>query len=574
MNIRSRVIQTFANAVSYIWASKTGVIFGRHSAGEGLGEEIEIGTGLALTGNTLSATTQTSGLQTTGLTALNMLRVAAAGGIEQRTPAQVLTDIGAVALISTAADIVDDTRHIYVGGAEIMLMLTIAQSETLTTRVEIFNAASFPLVIRDPSNTNLLTVASGHYVIFTVTDEGAGVFDFTIYDDQLIGLGEINALIEDITPASIGAETAGAAATVQGNLDAVTAKTDFITVSGAVDLDAINTRVNALPSLNNYAATAAPTVTDDAAAGYEIGSIWIDTTNDEAWRCTDSTTGAALWIETTLDTAEVAALIAAITPASIGAATAAQGDLATSALQPDGDGSGLTGLLSAQISDATSSATGDTIVKRDIDGGASFSSSSGTSIYGYSDSGTAIFGDSDSGNGIFGYSDSGNGIYGFSEEGNHANFGNGKFVIANNGDTTLTGNITVGAGTWDGETFTGAQAFSGEVSTQAITEGVVAIGTVVSSHTLAITSGTVLTATLTASTACTFTMPPATAGKFFTLYLKQAAATGNGTATFTGVKFSGDTAPTITATAGRMDIISFVADGSMWYASVLPNITP
>ena len=142
------------------------------------------------------------------------------------------------------------------------------------------------------------------------------------------------------------------------------------------------------------------------------------------------------------------------------------------------------------------------------------------------------------------------------------------------GAANFEGTLTVGAGSWTGATFTGAQAFTGAVSTQAITEGVVAIGTVVSAHTLAITSGTVLTATLTASTACTFTMPPATAGKFFTLYLKQAAATGNGTATFTGVKFSGDTAPTITATAGRMDIISFVADGSTWYASVLPNITP
>lgn len=42
-------------------------------------------------------------LTTTGLTAANMLRVAAAGGVEERTPAQVLSDIGAVGTASLSA---------------------------------------------------------------------------------------------------------------------------------------------------------------------------------------------------------------------------------------------------------------------------------------------------------------------------------------------------------------------------------------------------------------------------------------------------------------------------------------
>jgi len=106
------------------------------------------------------------------------------------------------------------------------------------------------------------------------------------------------------------------------------------------------------------------------------------------------------------------------------------------------------------------------------------------------------------------------------------------------------------------------------------TEGVVAIGTVTSSHTLSLTNGTVQTATLTASTACTFTMPTATAGKSFILLLKQAATTGNGTATFTGVKFGTAGAPTITAAAGKMDILTFVADGTNWYGSIAQGYTP
>jgi len=105
-------------------------------------------------------------------------------------------------------------------------------------------------------------------------------------------------------------------------------------------------------------------------------------------------------------------------------------------------------------------------------------------------------------------------------------------------------------------------------------EAVVAIGTVTSSSTLSLTNGTVQTATLTASTACTFTMPTATAGKSFVLLLKQAASTGNGTATFTGVKFSSAGAPTITATAGKMDILTFIADGTNWYGSYAQGYTP
>jgi len=108
----------------------------------------------------------------------------------------------------------------------------------------------------------------------------------------------------------------------------------------------------------------------------------------------------------------------------------------------------------------------------------------------------------------------------------------------------------------------------------AYTEAVVVNGTVTTTKTLSLASGTVQTATLTASTACTFTMPTATAGKSFILLLKQAASTGNGTATFTSVKWGTAGAPTITATAGKMDILTFVADGTNWYGSAAQGYTP
>lgn len=127
-------------------------------------------------------------------------------------------------------------------------------------------------------------------------------------------------------------------------------------------------------------------------------------------------------------------------------------------------------------------------------------------------------------------------------------------------------------------TYTGSETLTNKTLTNPTVtnyvESVVAIGTVTTTNTIALTSGTVQTATLTASTACTFTMPTATAGKSFVLLLKQAATTGNGTATFTSVKWSAAGAPTITATAGKMDILTFVADGTNWYGSAAQGYTP
>jgi len=137
-----------------------------------------------------------------------------------------------------------------------------------------------------------------------------------------------------------------------------------------------------------------------------------------------------------------------------------------------------------------------------------------------------------------------------------------------------TGTLATLAGS---ETFTNKTLTNPTVTNPTVTnyiETLQAVGTVGASSTLALTTGTVLTATLTASTACTFTMPTAAAGKSFVLLLKQAASTGNGTATFTGVKWGTAGAPTITATAGKMDILTFIADGTNWYGAIAQGYTP
>lgn len=48
---------------------------------------------------------------------------------------------------------------------------------------------------------------------------------------------------------------------------------------------------------SNFTATSAPTVNDDIADGFEVGSRWYDITNDKAYVCLDNTVGVAVWIE-------------------------------------------------------------------------------------------------------------------------------------------------------------------------------------------------------------------------------------------------------------------------------------
>lgn len=114
----------------------------------------------------------------------------------------------------------------------------------------------------------------------------------------------------------------------------------------------------------------------------------------------------------------------------------------------------------------------------------------------------------------------------------------------------------------------------GDVSIQDYTESITALGTVGASATISTLVGTIVTATLTSATACTFTMPPIIAGKSFLLMLKQPASGTATTATFTGVKWNASGAPTITATVGKMDILSFVSDGVNWYGSYTQGYTP
>jgi len=58
---------------------------------------------------------------------------------------------------------------------------------------------------------------------------------------------------------------------------------------------------------DNYAGTAAPGVNDDETHNYSVGSIWVNVAASphESYHCADATTGAAVWLNTTLEVSEL-----------------------------------------------------------------------------------------------------------------------------------------------------------------------------------------------------------------------------------------------------------------------------
>lgn len=159
-----------------------------------------------------------------------------------------------------------------------------------------------------------------------------------------------------------------------------------------------------------------------------------------------------------------------------------------------------------------------------------------------------------------------------------------KVAKGGSGAATLTG-ILKGNGT---SAFTAVTAPSGTIvgtsDTQTLTNKTLTNPTVTNyvetsysansstAITLDLANGTVQIITLTGN--ATITMPTATSGKSFVMMLKQ-DGTGSRTVTWSTVKWAGGTAPTITSTASRLDLLSFFADGTNWYGAVISqNYTP
>ena len=145
-------------------------------------------------------------------------------------------------------------------------------------------------------------------------------------------------------------------------------------------------------------------------------------------------------------------------------------------------------------------------------------------------------------------------------------------ILKGNGTSAFTA-VTAPSGTIVGTTDT--QTLSAKTLTNPTVTNYVETpysATPTSTITLDLANGTVQIITLGGNV--TVTMPTATSGKSFVMMLKQ-DGTGSRTVTWSTVKWAGGTAPTITSTASRLDLLSFFADGTNWYGAVISqNYTP
>jgi hypothetical protein len=130
--------------------------------------------------------------------------------------------------------------------------------------------------------------------------------------------------------------------------------------------------------------------------------------------------------------------------------------------------------------------------------------------------------------------------------------------------TATLGNATITLG---GTTSSVGNLAVANVTVTDYIESQVNIGNSSTTQTISLSNGTVQTVTLTGN--CTFTMPTVASSKSFILLLKSGA--GGFTATFTSAKWTANTAPTITTTASRMDVLTFISDGTSWYGNYAQN---
>jgi len=156
--------------------------------------------------------------------------------------------------------------------------------------------------------------------------------------------------------------------------------------------------------------------------------------------------------------------------------------------------------------------------------------------------------------------------------------GSGSAVLASG--VTGTGSVVLASAvTGTGSAMLATLPTVQEPTINGYNEGVIALETVGASPAqLTIANGTVITATLTASTATTFTLPPVAAGKSFVLYLKQPATGAVGTVAFAtspagNIVWPAGAVPAATAAFGKLDIFSFVSDGAKWYGNTSKNYT-
>lgn len=92
------------------------------------------------------------------------------------------------------------------------------------------------------------------------------------------------------TLSGLAVVAAGTTLALQGTLGLTSGGTGAVTAAAA--------RTN-LEVPRIHSAAVAPAVTDDGAAGYPVGSLWVDTVLDDGYMSVDASAGAAIWKKVT-----------------------------------------------------------------------------------------------------------------------------------------------------------------------------------------------------------------------------------------------------------------------------------
>lgn len=148
------------------------------------------------------------------------------------------------------------------------------------------------------------------------------------------------------------------------------------------------------------------------------------------------------------------------------------------------------------------------------------------------------------------------------------NEGTAAGLLATTSSQTIDGLTSIVLGIHDAVSVQSDGANWRITSRDSLNDAISVVGTSGAAQTL-LAPPTVTLNYITLSAACTITMPTAVAGAKVRLALNSGSA-GSHTVTWTTVKWPGGTAPTLTSTASKTDLLEFICvDGTNWLGIVL-----
>jgi hypothetical protein len=257
-----------------------------------------------LTANpTITLSGDATGSGTTSITVTLTTVPVAKGGTGSTTPADARTALGAAASgLATGSGITLNTARILgrttvaVGAIE-----EISIGSGLSLAAGSLTAAITSVAGRTGAVTLAVADVSGAAASGAIGSSGLTTTTATLLGRSTAGTGTIEqitigsglSLAGGTLTATGGGSITMASARMLGRTSAGSGPAEEITVGSGLSLSGGQIAAQA-PRVN--AAASNPSVTDDSAAGYSPGSVWLNTTSGQAWLCRSASVGAAAWL--------------------------------------------------------------------------------------------------------------------------------------------------------------------------------------------------------------------------------------------------------------------------------------